>query len=68
MAWHWRIIQTLVISRGGKRAAELSEEIKFWIMSRGSKALVLEPESLEEEIRSETLAMVEKYGNKRKNP
>ena len=36
-----------------------TKEIKFWIMSWGSKAEVLEPESLREEIRSETLEMLE---------
>jgi predicted DNA-binding transcriptional regulator YafY len=36
-------------------------EIKFWIMSWGSQALVLEPESLREEIRAETESMLEKY-------
>jgi len=31
-------------------------------MSWGSKALVLEPESLRDEIRTETKAMLKKYG------
>jgi predicted DNA-binding transcriptional regulator YafY len=39
-----------------------TEEIKFWVMSWGSKALVLEPESLREEIRAEAEAVVGKYG------
>jgi predicted DNA-binding transcriptional regulator YafY len=38
-----------------------TEEIKFWIMSWGSHALVLEPESLREEIRAEAEAMLGKY-------
>jgi predicted DNA-binding transcriptional regulator YafY len=38
-----------------------AEEIKFWIMSWGARAIVLEPASLREEIRSETLAMLENY-------
>ena len=38
-----------------------ADEIKFWIMNWGSKALVLEPASLREEIRSEALAMLENY-------
>ena len=36
-----------------------TEEIKFWVMSWGSKALVLEPESLREELRAEAKAMAE---------
>ena len=36
-------------------------EIKFWIMSWGSHALVLEPESLIDEIREEAEAMLERY-------
>jgi predicted DNA-binding transcriptional regulator YafY len=36
-------------------------EIKFWIMSWGSHALVLEPESLRDEIRAEAEAMLGKY-------
>jgi predicted DNA-binding transcriptional regulator YafY len=38
-----------------------TDEIKFWIMSWGSHALVLEPEPLREEIRAETESMLEKY-------
>ena len=38
-----------------------TDEIKFWIMSWGSKALVLEPESLTEEIRAEAEVMLRKY-------
>ena len=38
-----------------------TDEIKFWIMSWGSKALILEPESLKDEIRAEAEAMIEKY-------
>ncbi len=37
------------------------DEVKFWIMSWGSHALVLEPESLRNEIRAEFEVMVEKY-------
>ena len=36
-------------------------EIKFWIMSWGSNAEVLEPESLMIEIRAESRAMLEIY-------
>jgi predicted DNA-binding transcriptional regulator YafY len=38
-----------------------TDEIKFWIMNWGSKALVLEPQTLRDEIRSEALVMVENY-------
>ncbi|MBW1731549.1 MAG: WYL domain-containing protein, partial [Deltaproteobacteria bacterium] len=37
------------------------EEIKFWVMSWGSHALVLEPEWLREEIRTEVEAMLDRY-------
>jgi len=36
-------------------------EIMFWIMNWGSKAKVLEPESLKNRIRSEAVAMVNRY-------
>jgi predicted DNA-binding transcriptional regulator YafY len=39
-----------------------TEEIKFWVMSWGSKAEGLKPQSLREEIRAEAEAAVEKYG------
>jgi len=38
-----------------------TDEIKFWIMSWGSHALVLEPESLRDEIRAEADAVLAKY-------
>lgn len=38
-----------------------TDEIKFWIMSWGSHALVLEPESLQDEIRAEADAVLAKY-------
>jgi len=37
------------------------DEIRFWIMSWGSHALVLEPESLRNEIKAEAEVMVGKY-------
>ena len=45
--------------------AEVSgtEEVKFWLMSWGAKALVLEPASLREEIRSECALTLERYDN-----
>ncbi|MBN2033796.1 MAG: hypothetical protein JW836_11010 [Deltaproteobacteria bacterium] len=36
-------------------------EIKYWIMNWGLKALVIDPESLREEIRTESEALLEKY-------
>jgi len=38
-----------------------TDEIRFWIMTWGSKAEVLEPESLREEIRSEAEKMAKRY-------
>ena len=45
--------------------AEVSgtDEVKFWVMSWGSKALVLEPESLRKEIQSECSLTIGKYAN-----
>ena len=37
------------------------EEVKFWVMSWGSHALVLEPEWLREEVRTEVEAMLDRY-------
>ena len=38
-----------------------TEEIKFWIMSWGASALVLEPESLRDDILKETEVIIERY-------
>jgi predicted DNA-binding transcriptional regulator YafY len=38
-----------------------TEEIRFWIMSWGSKAEILEPESLRDEIREEAEVILERY-------
>ena len=40
-----------------------TDEIRFWVMSWGSKAVVLEPESLRNEIRAEAEMMAGKYEN-----
>ena len=40
-----------------------TEEIKYWIKGWGSQALVIEPESLREEIRSESVKMLERYSS-----
>jgi len=39
-----------------------TDEIRFWIMSWGSHALVLEPESLKNEVRAEAERVIEGYG------
>ena len=38
-----------------------TEEIKFWVMSWGAKAVVLEPESLRQEILTESENLAERY-------
>ncbi len=38
-----------------------TDEIKFWLMSWGSHALVLGPESLREEIRMEAESLLNRY-------
>jgi len=38
-----------------------TDEIKFWIMSWGARALVLEPESLRDEIRTEVESLLNRY-------
>ena len=38
-----------------------TDEIRFWIMTWGAKAVVLEPESLREEIRAEAEMMADRY-------
>jgi len=44
--------------------AELAgtDEIKYWIMTWGANAQVLEPTSLQEEIRREAMGMLGGYG------
>jgi predicted DNA-binding transcriptional regulator YafY len=42
-----------------------TEEIKFWVMSWGQKALVVEPKSLRDEIRAEVETMLEQYSKTR---
>ncbi len=39
-----------------------TEEIKFWILRWGKDAVVLEPDSLREEIRMEAEGILRKYG------
>jgi len=61
----WHDTQTIEKQKDGSIlfTAEVAgtEEIKFWIMNWGSKALVLEPESLRNEIRAEAEAMLKRY-------
>jgi predicted DNA-binding transcriptional regulator YafY len=42
-----------------------TDEIKFWVMKWGAKALVLEPESLRDEIQAEVETMLETYSRGR---
>jgi predicted DNA-binding transcriptional regulator YafY len=62
----WHETQEIVPQKDGSIVFEAevagTEEIKFWVMSWGSKAEVLEPQSLREEIRAEAEAAVERYG------
>jgi len=62
----WHDSQTIEHEKNGAVlfAAEVAgtDEIKFWILNWGSKAEVLEPESLRDEIREEARAMLKKYG------
>jgi predicted DNA-binding transcriptional regulator YafY len=61
----WHDTQQIVSQKDGSIVFEAevagTEEIKFWVMSWGSKAEVLEPQSLREEIRVEAEAAIEKY-------
>ena len=62
--WH----ESQVIQEEGDGAiifeAEVAgtDEIKFWIMSWGSKARVIEPESLKNDIRADVRLMLKAYG------
>jgi len=56
-----------ITMKGYKTLAEgdkvsFEDEIKFWVMSWGVKAMVLEPDSLREEIIAESEALLQKYG------
>jgi predicted DNA-binding transcriptional regulator YafY len=61
----WHETQELHAQKDGSIIFEAevagTDELKFWVMSWGSKALVLEPESLRDEIRAEAEAIQEKY-------
>lgn len=62
----WHENQEIVPQKDGSIIFEAevagTQEIKFWVMSWGAKAEVLEPESLREEIRAESELLLEKYG------
>jgi len=63
----WHPSQKLTSQRDGSLVAdfELSsiEELKSWVLSFGSKAVVLEPEGLREEITNELRALLAAYGS-----
>jgi len=44
-----------------EREITVTDGVKFWVMRWGSHALVLEPESLRNEIRAEAEAMLNRY-------
>jgi predicted DNA-binding transcriptional regulator YafY len=62
----WHDTQEIISQKDGSIIFEAevagTEEIKFWVMSWGSKAEVLEPQSLREEIRAESEALLGKCG------
>ena len=62
----WHESQKIHIQNDGSIIFEAevagTEEIRFWIMTWGSKAEVLEPASLREEIRTEAEKMAGRYG------
>jgi predicted DNA-binding transcriptional regulator YafY len=63
----WHDSQTIEHEKDGSIlfTAEVAgtNEIKFWILNWGSKAEVLAPESLREEIRAEAEGMLQTYGS-----
>jgi predicted DNA-binding transcriptional regulator YafY len=62
----WHDTQEIVPQKDGSIIFEAevagTEEIKFWVMSWGSKAEVIEPESLRDDIRAESEALLGRYG------
>jgi predicted DNA-binding transcriptional regulator YafY len=61
----WHDTQEILPQKDGSIVFEAevagTDEIRFWVMSWGSKAEVLEPQSLREEIKAEAEVMAEKY-------
>jgi len=51
----------LLLEISTEREIAMSKGVEFWGMSWGSHALVLEPESLRNEIRAEAEAMLNRY-------
>jgi predicted DNA-binding transcriptional regulator YafY len=62
----WHDTQEIVPQKDGSIIFEAevagTEEIKFWVMSWGSKAEVIEPQSLREEIQTEIETIMKIYG------
>jgi predicted DNA-binding transcriptional regulator YafY len=62
----WHESQKIIDQKDGSIIFEAevagTEEVKFWVMSWGSKAEVIEPESLREQIRTEVEAIISIYG------
>ena len=62
---HWQQSQRLTKQRDGSLVAEFrlscTEEVKRWLLSFGSKALVLEPEPLRREIEEELRSLLAAY-------
>ena len=61
----WHDTQEIVSQKDGSINFEAevagTEEIKHWVMSWGAKAVVLEPESLRQEILAESAELAERY-------
>jgi predicted DNA-binding transcriptional regulator YafY len=62
----WHDTQEILPQKDGSIVFEAevagTDEIRFWVMSWGSKAEVIEPESLRQKISAESAALLEKYG------
>jgi predicted DNA-binding transcriptional regulator YafY len=68
----WHDTQKIISQKDGSVIFEAevagTDEIKFWVMSWGSNALVVEPQALRDEIRAEVETMLEEYGRKGNRP
>lgn len=67
----WHGTQKVTRSKDGGLRVEMTlsstEEIKHWVLSFGSKAVVLEPDSLRDEIRAEIETMMNVYETQRES-